>query len=87
MPARRGLILPLGWQVKEGITVDFATAEITEVLDDGEEIVLKTEPADFCAGLTLDGYTCDQPALVRQVEGKQKAKVYGRGGLISLRRI
>ena len=86
MPARRGLILPLEWKVNQDITVHYSTAEITGVNDDGNEVVLQTEPADFCAELTLNGYTCDQPALVKDMDGGKRVKVYGKGGLLTLRR-
>jgi beta-galactosidase len=58
LPARRGLILPLQWQVRPGIRLEYATAEITGIREDGNALILTTEPAEFSAELSLEGYTC-----------------------------
>ena len=31
LPARRGAILPLDWQIREGITLHFSTSEVTAI--------------------------------------------------------
>jgi beta-galactosidase len=63
LPARRGLILPVEWQLNEDILVHYATAEIIEVIDYGESIVLKTEPAEFTAEITTATYRCNGAAV------------------------
>jgi beta-galactosidase len=84
LPARRGLILPVAWQVKPGVILDYATAEITQVVDDGSTIVLKTEPAEFFAELTLAGYHCNQASSIEQMAEKRRITLQGKEGVIIL---
>lgn len=58
VPPRRGLILPLEWKVKPGIVLHYCTAEVAEVREENGHIILRTDPADFIAEFSLEGYTC-----------------------------
>ncbi|MEW6286042.1 MAG: beta-galactosidase [Chloroflexota bacterium] len=58
VPARRGLILPLEWKVKPGIVIHFLTAEVKEIVEQDSQIILKTDPAEFAAEVSLAGYRC-----------------------------
>lgn len=80
LPARRGLILPLEWQINEGVTLHYCTAEISRVIDEGSTLTLKTEPAAFVAELTLSGYTC------AGATGTTRVKLTGAKGTIELQR-
>ncbi len=60
LPARSGLILPLEWQVRPGVLLHYATAEIIEVSEQDGDLILKTQPAEFCAEMTLTGWICEQ---------------------------
>ena len=81
VPARRGLILPLDWQLREGVTIHYATAEITGITEDGSTLTLRTRPDEFVAEMSLSGYYCDHPTT----EG-QRVSVQGKDGVIRLTR-
>jgi hypothetical protein len=59
LPARRGLILPIEWQLSNDVTIHYVTSEINEITEDGSTITLKTAQEDFFAEFTLSGYSCD----------------------------
>lgn len=85
LPARRGLILPVEWWLNEDVLVHYATAEIIEVVEDGESIVLRTEPAEFTAEITTAGYGCDG-AAVPDPNRPDRQKIAGTNGEIVLRK-
>ena len=39
LAARTGAILPLDWQIKDGILLKYATSEIVELIEDGDLVV------------------------------------------------
>jgi beta-galactosidase len=80
--ARNGLILPLDWQLHEGILIHYATAEISEITTQDSQLVLKTLQPEFTAELTLSGWSCEggQPLA------DQRVKVQGKDGTIILRK-
>ena len=84
LPARRGLILPLAWQVSQGVLLDYCTAEITQVIVEAGRLVLKTEPAVFEAELTLAGYGCAGGAILEETEQARRVQVHGENGEIVL---
>lgn len=86
LPARRGLILPLEWQVQPGILLHFITAEVTEVFQNDTRITIKTDPPQCTAELTLNGYTC-AASLTAEPAGKQRLKVSVHHGLLELTRV
>jgi beta-galactosidase len=59
LPARQGAILPIGWQVRPGVTVNYATAEVNEVVETDAGLTLRTAQPEFVAELTLDGYQAE----------------------------
>jgi len=83
LPARRGLILPLDWRPKEGVTIHYLTSEIVEIADDGSGVTLKTAQDEFFAELSLSGYRCDslEPAAT------QRIRLHGKEGVIRLTRV
>lgn len=85
LPARQGQILPLNWQVKPGVVVNYATAEIVAVGEDGADLILTTAQDAFVAELTLTGYVCEQAGTNRQAGAEQRATVHGSGGKIVLK--
>jgi beta-galactosidase len=86
LPARRGAILPLEWRLNGNVTVHYSTAEITEVIDDGSVLTLKTNPPEFAAELTLTGYTCAGAASTRKVGDGLRVSIRGKDGIISLQK-
>lgn len=58
LPPWRGLILPLNWQVRDGVRLDYATGEVTGVHDEGDTLIITLEPPNVVAALILDGYDC-----------------------------
>lgn len=91
MPARRGLILPLAWQLNENVTIHYATAEIVQVIEDGASLRLETEPAAFTAELTISGYRCDHAAIATMspisTDGETtRVRLHGQDGVILLRK-
>ena len=79
VPARRGLILPLEWQLTAEVLIHYVTAEIVSVTVAGSQIRLQTEPAEFAAELTLRGEY--GPAA-----GTRRIQVSGTDGVIVLDR-
>lgn len=71
LPARRGVILPLEWQVKRGVRIHYATSEIVEVVNGGGQITLKTEPSECFAEVSLDGYVCDDAQIVQRLDSSR----------------
>ena len=86
LPARRGLILPLDWQLNDDVTLHYSTAEITAMSDDGSTLTLKTEPTSYTAELTISGYQCDGATIIAAANGKTRVQLHNQEGAIVLRR-
>lgn len=86
LPARRGLILPLDWQINDAATLHYSTAEITSVVNDGATLTLKTEPAEFVAELTLSGCECAAATTIESSGRKTRIEVQGKEGTIVIQR-
>ncbi len=86
LPARQGAILPLAWQVKPGILINYVTSELNAISEDGGTITLKTAHPEFFAELTLSGYRCEQ-ATLHETGGTQRVRVQGKDGTLVLRLI
>ncbi len=84
LPARRGSILPIDWSPRKGITVHYVTSEIIEILDNGVELILKTDQDEFFAELTLEDYECDAGIILEIIPGRKRIKLHGTEGLIVL---
>jgi beta-galactosidase len=84
LPARRGVILPLEWQVRAGIVLHYLTSEVIEVIQEKERLIFKTEQAEFFAEISLDGYRCDERLIVQPIDA-QRMKLQGVKGIIELR--
>ena len=83
LPARRGLILPLDWQPRPGVTVHYLTSEVVDIADDGSVITVKTAQDEFFAELSLSGYRCTRPASA----GAHRLTLHGAQGLLELTRL
>ena len=83
LPARRGVILPLDWQIKPGILIHYLTSEVTDVTDAGTRLVIKTEQDEYFAEISLTGYRCDDALIVRRLDG-QRLRLHGNSGVIEL---
>ena len=86
LPARRGLILPLDWQARQGVTVHYLTAEIVAIEDEGSAITIRTEPQAFVAELSLTGYDCLHPAAFDRSATTGRMTLRGKDGVIKLAR-
>jgi beta-galactosidase len=86
LPARRGAILPLDWQVSEAVRIHYVTSEIVEFTNDGSTITLKTDQAEFFAELTLLGYHCVSGVTSQESGGSGRVRLQGKDGLIVLRK-
>ncbi|MDD5367775.1 MAG: beta-galactosidase [Anaerolineaceae bacterium] len=86
LPARRGLILPIDWQLNDDVTIHYVTSEIIKKTDDGSVIVLKTERNEFSAEISLRGYRCDHSIPVQASGDMQRVRLPGTQGTIVLRR-
>lgn len=82
LPARQGLILPLDWEVSAGVTIHWLTAEVSEVSDEGQRLIIRTAQPKCHAELSLRGYRCDPAQLVGQVGERVRLAVHD--GLIEL---
>jgi beta-galactosidase len=85
LPARRGAILPMEWEVRLGVVIHYITAEITDVVDEETQLLLKTDQAEFFAEVSLTGYQCDD-ALVLQRIDEHHLKLHGKNGVLELTR-
>ena len=85
LPARQGLILPLEWRLRPGITLHYATAEITGVAEVEGALVLTTSRAAFTAELTLAGWQCDGAVTLEDSAAGRRVEVRGQAGQIVLR--
>lgn len=83
LPARRGVILPLEWQVAPGVLLHYVTSEVTAVEDTGARLTLRTDQAEFFVELSLSGYRCEESVNVQRL-GEQRLGVQGRNGVLEL---
>ncbi len=86
LPARRGLILPLDWQLNDQVTIHYTTAEIVEITGNDATIQLKTDPAAFTAELTVSGYRCDGATRIATNGDTTRIRLHGKDGAILLKR-
>ncbi len=83
LEARRGLILPLDWQLGNGIVLHYLTSEVSKVSRAANEIVLFTEPAHFTAEISLPtGWDCPTGELLATNGSLRRVRVDGEGQLI-----
>jgi hypothetical protein len=85
--ARGGLILPLRWQVKNGITIDYLNSEVAEIHEDGEVITVRTGQDQFDTEMTLKDYRCDDVEMIEQSERGWRVQLHGKNGVVVLRKI
>ncbi len=83
LPARRGLILPLEWQLRPDITLHYATAEVTGIREDAAGLTITLSQDTFWAELTAPGYACAQ-AVPAPSGGGERRIVRGTESLIRL---
>jgi beta-galactosidase len=83
LPARRGLILPLDWRVRPGVTLRDATGEVIAVSEDGPRLTLRIEPPVFRAELKLDGWRCADGMACQPLDA-EGVVLTGTDGLIEL---
>ncbi|BAJ64655.1 beta-galactosidase [Anaerolinea thermophila] len=77
LPARRGLILPLDWQVRPGLRVDDSTGEVTGVFETEDSLILQVEPTDSTMQLTLSGYrVAEGKTLGMSPSGQVRVRTY-----------
>jgi beta-galactosidase len=86
IPARRGLILPLDWQLREDVMINYLTAEIVEITDAGSMITIKTSQDEFDTEITLGGYHCDHSITIEKSTGVQQIGMHSKEGVIVLRK-
>jgi len=85
LPARKGLILPVEWQLNPDILIHYVTSEFVEITEDGPTLTLKTAQAEFFAEMTLLHYRCDHAVPIDQEPGSQRFGLHGKDGVIVLR--
>lgn len=86
IPARRGLILPLDWQIRPGITLIYCTAEITAKMEEPTSLLLQTEPAEFWAELALTGFRCEGAETIREEASRSFVRIHGTDGTLLLQK-
>ena len=86
IPARRGLILPIDWKLRNDVTIHYVTSEITEISENGSGITLKTAQDEFFAELTLLGYRCDPSKMIKKSGERRRISLHGKEGVIALTR-
>ncbi|MFN8379419.1 MAG: beta-galactosidase [Anaerolineae bacterium] len=85
LPARRGVILPLEWQVRPGVLIHYLTSEVIQVVEEGARLILRTDQPEFEAEVSLDGYRCDG-SLVAAGSSTRRLKLHGRDGVMEFTR-
>lgn len=83
LPARRGVILPLEWRLRPGILLHYLTAELTEIVEQDGGVTLKTDPPQFVAEISLNGYA-PAPSLAAQPLGGFRWRVSAEDGKLPL---
>ncbi len=86
LPARQGLILPVEWQFNQQVLIHYATAELMTATATDDALVFQTRPADVTAEFTLNGYRCDEAAVIGQSQKGTRVRVRSSTGQIVLRR-
>jgi len=84
LPARRGAILPLDWTVREGITIHFCTAEVTDVIADADRVLLKLA-GEAVAQVSLNGYVPEAGTQAQHLGDGRWTITSGGGTLLFLR--
>jgi beta-galactosidase len=87
LSARRGAILPLGWQLSPEVRVEYVSAEIREITREGLSITLKTAEEEFDAELTLHGYHCAGSTLVEKTAQVERVRLHATQGKIVLSKV
>ncbi|MCX8067094.1 MAG: beta-galactosidase, partial [Anaerolineae bacterium] len=85
LPARQGAILPLDWQVVEGITLHYATAEVRRVEQTADSLTLHLAQDKFVAEMTLSGWECPGAEPVAGTV-PARLRLHGQNGRISLQK-
>jgi beta-galactosidase len=87
LPARRGLILPLDWQVRQGVVVHYLTSEVigVDVEEDGGRLRLRTEAADCVGEISLQGWRCDGAHVTGRTDARLTLHI--TQGVIELARV
>jgi beta-galactosidase len=83
LPARRGAILPLEWQVRPGVVIHYLTSEVIDITEAEGRLTVYTEEPEFYAEVSLTGYRCDN-ALILQRLDTQRLMLHGHNGRIEL---
>ncbi len=83
IPARRGVIVPLEWQLRPEVVIHYLTSEVIEVIEEGAKLTLRTEQAEFFAEVTLTNYRCADSLILEQV-GSQRLHLHGSNGVLEL---
>jgi beta-galactosidase len=86
LPARRGVILPLDWQLNGEVTIHYSTSEILEITTDDASLTLRAAQDEFYAEMTISGYICDQATVILESAGVLRIKVKSKEGVILLKR-
>lgn len=85
LPARQGAVLPLDWQVAEGVTCHYITAEVRVLARSAESIVLRLAQEAFVAEWSLRGWGCPG-AEALPGPAPARLRLRGRDGRIVLQR-
>ncbi len=83
LPARRGLILPLDWQLRPDITLHYATAEVIGIREDATGLTITLSQDTFWAELTAPGYACAQ-IICAPSSARERCAIRGTEGFIRL---
>lgn len=86
LPARKGAILPVNWQLNEEVLIHYATSEIIDITEAGHVITLKTDQKDLLAEISLAGYHCDQATTIDQSGTTRRVILHSIDGSIVLRK-
>lgn len=83
LPARQGAILPLDWQVAEGVLLHYATAEVRRVEPAADSLILRLAQEEFVAELTLIGWECPGAEPISGIP-PVRMRLHGRNGTIKV---
>jgi beta-galactosidase len=83
LPARRGVILPVEWEIRPGVRIHHITSEIRGVTHAGTQLLIETDQREFLAEITLTGYRCESSLKASWLNGG-RLLLHGERGAIVL---
>ncbi|MCS7010045.1 MAG: beta-galactosidase [Anaerolineales bacterium] len=86
LPARQGAILPLDWPLAEGILIHYLTAEVRQIAQEPDGLVLHLAQDEFVAEFSLQGWECPAAQAVSD-SSPTRLRLRGQTGRLTFKTI